>query len=79
MGGTHIEATRRASAIKDVRQSRGGRFAEVMIERIKELNLERGRIGLLPSPPTTCSASSSATCLLLPKANRSASMAIPGS
>jgi len=29
MGGTHIEATRRESAIKDVRQSRGGRFAEV--------------------------------------------------
>ena len=43
MGGTHIEATRRESAIKDVRQSRGGRFAEVMIERIKELGLERGK------------------------------------
>jgi len=51
MGGTHIEATRRESAIKDVRQSRGGRFAEVMIERIKELGLERGRIGLLEIDP----------------------------
>jgi len=49
MGGTHIEATRRESAIKDVRQSRGGRFAEVMIERIKELGLERGKIGIWKS------------------------------
>src|SRR5713226_2977958 len=51
MGGTHIEATRQASAIKDVRQSRGGRFAEVMIERIKELGFERGKIGLLEVDP----------------------------
>jgi Xaa-Pro dipeptidase len=51
MGGTHIEATRRESAIKDVRQSRGGRFAEVMIERIKELGLERGKIGILEIDP----------------------------
>ena len=51
MGGTHIEATRRVSAIKDVRQSRGGRFAEVIIERIKELGLERGKIGLLEIDP----------------------------
>jgi Xaa-Pro dipeptidase len=49
MGGTHIEATRRATAaaISDVRGSRNGRYAEVMVERIKELGLERGRIGLL--------------------------------
>jgi Xaa-Pro aminopeptidase len=49
MGGTHIEATRRATAaaISDVRSSRNGRYAEVMVERIKELGLERGRIGLL--------------------------------
>jgi Xaa-Pro dipeptidase len=51
MGGTHIEATRRESAIKDVRQSRGGRFAEVMIERIKELGLEHGKIGILEVDP----------------------------
>src|SRR5688500_20174814 len=43
MGGTHIEATRRESAIKDVRQSRGGRFAEVMVERIQELGLIEAR------------------------------------
>jgi Xaa-Pro aminopeptidase len=49
MGGTHIEATRRATAvaISDVRGSRNGRYAEVMVERIKELGLQRGRIGLL--------------------------------
>jgi Xaa-Pro dipeptidase len=53
MGGTHLEAVRRevAGSISDVRHSRGGRFAEVMIERIKELGLERGRIGLLEIDP----------------------------
>ena len=50
MGGTHIEATRRESAIKDVRQSRGG-FAEVMVERIQELGLDRGKIGILEVDP----------------------------
>lgn len=49
MGGTHIEATRRltAAAISDVRSGRNGRYAEVMVERIRELGQERGRIGLL--------------------------------
>jgi Xaa-Pro aminopeptidase len=49
MGGTHIEAVRRvvAGAVADVRSSRGGQFAEVMAERIRELGLETGRIGLL--------------------------------
>ncbi|HEX8967776.1 MAG TPA: Xaa-Pro peptidase family protein [Chloroflexota bacterium] len=53
MGGTHAEAVRRetAGAIDDVRHSRGGRFAEVMVERIRELGLERGRIGLLEVDP----------------------------
>jgi Xaa-Pro aminopeptidase len=51
MGGTHIEATRQASAINDVRPSRLGRFGEVMVERIKELGLDRGRIGLLEVDP----------------------------
>ncbi len=51
MGGTHIEAVRRESAIADVRQSRGGRFAEVMVERLRELGLERGRIGLAEVDP----------------------------
>jgi Xaa-Pro aminopeptidase len=53
MGGTHAEAARRevAGAVSDVRQSRGGRYAEVIAERIKELGLERGRIGLLEVDP----------------------------
>jgi Xaa-Pro dipeptidase len=53
MGGTHAEAVRRetAVAIKDLRHSRGGKFAEVMVERIRELGLEHGRIGLLEVDP----------------------------
>ncbi len=51
MGGTHCEATRRAVAVTDVRPSRNGRFAEVMVERLKELGLERGRIGITECDP----------------------------
>jgi Xaa-Pro aminopeptidase len=53
MGGTHLEAVRRevGGALSDVRHSRGGRFGEVMVERIRELGLERGRIGLLEVDP----------------------------
>ena len=53
MGGTHCEAVRRqvAPALADVRQSRGGRYAEVMVERIKELGIARPRIGLLEIDP----------------------------
>ncbi len=53
MGGTHIEAIRRATsnALSDVRSSRGGKYAEVMVERLKELGLEDGRIGLLEIDP----------------------------
>jgi Xaa-Pro aminopeptidase len=38
-------------AVKDVRHSRNGRYAEVMVERLRELNLERGRIGLMEIDP----------------------------
>src|SRR6266700_4505892 len=53
MGGTHAEAVRRnvEVAIRDVRSSRGGKYAEVMADRIVELGLERGRIGLLEIDP----------------------------
>jgi Xaa-Pro aminopeptidase len=53
MGGTHAEAVRRQVevALKDVRHSRNGRYAEVMVERLKELKLERGRIGLMEIDP----------------------------
>lgn len=53
MGGTHAEAVRQetAAALSDVRGSRGGQYAEVMADRIVELGLERGRIGLLEIDP----------------------------
>src|SRR6266481_274936 len=53
MGGTHCEAVRRqvAPALSDVRQSRGGRYAEVMGVRLKEIGLMRGRIGLVEIDP----------------------------
>ena len=49
MGGTHAEAVRKQVkvAIQDVRHSRNGRYADVMVERIRELKLEGGRIGLM--------------------------------
>src|SRR5438874_1321583 len=39
MGGTHAEAVRRCVevAVKDVRHSRNGRYADIMVERIREL------------------------------------------
>jgi Xaa-Pro aminopeptidase len=53
MGGTHAEAVRRqvAVAVKDVRHSRNGNYAQVMVERLRELRLERGRIGLMEIDP----------------------------
>src|SRR3984885_10069034 len=53
MGGTHAEAVRRqvAPALSDVRQSRGGRYAEVMVERLKELGIAKPRIGLVEIDP----------------------------
>ncbi|MFQ5855509.1 MAG: M24 family metallopeptidase [Anaerolineae bacterium] len=51
MGGSHIEAVRRAVVVDDVRPSRGGRFAGVLVERIEELGLEKGRIGITDCDP----------------------------
>ena len=53
MGGTHAEAVRRqvAVAVQDVRHSRNGQYAQVMVERLRELKLERGRIGLMEIDP----------------------------
>ena len=53
MGGTHAEAVRRQVevVVKDVRHSRSGRYADIMVERIRELKLERGRIGLMEIDP----------------------------
>ena len=38
-------------ALKDVRHSRNGRYADVMVERLRELKLERSRIGLMEIDP----------------------------
>src|SRR5215470_7255406 len=53
MGGTHGEAVRRetAAALADVRGSRGGQYAAVIADRIVELGLARGRVGLLEIDP----------------------------
>jgi Xaa-Pro aminopeptidase len=51
MGGSHIEAVRRAVTISDVRSSRSGRFAQVLVERIKALGLANGTIGLTICDP----------------------------
>ncbi len=51
MGGTHIEAVRRSVSIADVRSSRMGKFGEVIAERIVELGLEKGRIGITDCDP----------------------------
>ena len=53
MGGTHCEAVRRevSAAIRDVRNSRGGHYAEVIAERLVELGLQRGRVGLMEVDP----------------------------
>src|SRR5262249_35043247 len=49
MGGTRAEAVRRqvAAAVMHVRHSRNGRYADIMVERLRELKLERARIGLM--------------------------------
>jgi Xaa-Pro aminopeptidase len=53
MGGTHAEAVRRqvSVVVQDVRHSRNGRYADIMVERLRELKLERGRIGLMEIDP----------------------------
>jgi Xaa-Pro aminopeptidase len=53
MGGTHAEAVRRQVevAVKDVRHSRNGRYADIMVERLRELKLEHSRIGLMEIDP----------------------------
>ncbi len=46
-GGATAEAIRQAAVVSDVRPSRGGRFGDVIAERLIELGLEAGRIGIL--------------------------------
>jgi Xaa-Pro aminopeptidase len=51
MGGTHLEATRRAVAVRDVRPAGRGQFAEVLASVIREHGLEEGRIGITVADP----------------------------
>lgn len=51
MGGTHIEATRRAVAVKDVRPAGGGKFTEVLAAAIGERGNAEGRIGIAVIDP----------------------------
>jgi len=46
MGGTHLEATRRAVAVSDVRPAGRGQFADVLATRILEEGLDHSRIGI---------------------------------
>jgi Xaa-Pro dipeptidase len=47
MGGSHAEAFRVAASVADLRPPPDGLFAAGFVERIKELGLEKGRIGLM--------------------------------
>ncbi len=51
MGGTHIEATRRAVAVKDVRPAGNGRFTEVLAAAVRERGGAEGRIGITVIDP----------------------------
>jgi Xaa-Pro aminopeptidase len=44
--GCHIEAARKMVSIKDVRGSRGGQYAQVMVEKLTEVGAHEGRIGI---------------------------------
>lgn len=45
-GGAHREAIRRVSSIAEVRHSRGGRSAQVIVDLLAERGLDGGRVGL---------------------------------
>jgi Xaa-Pro aminopeptidase len=47
MGGAHTELARKWVSVPNVQPASRGRFAETMVEWIKSLGLERGRIGVL--------------------------------
>jgi Xaa-Pro aminopeptidase len=44
--GSHIEAARRMVSVRDVRSSEGGQYAKAIADRLKEIGVERGRIGI---------------------------------
>lgn len=50
--GAHREALRCLTPLKDVRESRGGHYAQVMVELVREWGLAEGRIGLSEVDPS---------------------------
>jgi Xaa-Pro aminopeptidase len=50
--GCHIEAARQMVGIDDVRGSQGGQFGKALADRLTELNLEAGRIGITAADRT---------------------------
>ena len=50
--GAHIEAARKMVSVSDVRGSQHGHFGYVMSDRLKELGLEGGRIGITAADRT---------------------------
>jgi Xaa-Pro aminopeptidase len=44
--GCHIEAARQMVSVRDVRGSQGGQFGNVLADRLEELGLQTGRIGI---------------------------------
>lgn len=51
MGGTHIEATRRAVAVRDVRPASAGQFGDVLASVAREHGHAAGRIGITVIDP----------------------------
>jgi Xaa-Pro aminopeptidase len=47
MGGSHVEAVRQAVSISDVRPGPGNKFGEIIAAHLKEIGLEKKRIGLM--------------------------------
>ncbi len=50
--GCHIEAARKSVSISDVRGARGGHFGQVLADRLEELGLQEGRIGVTAADRT---------------------------
>lgn len=50
--GCHIEAARKSVCLRDVRGSRGGHFGQVIADRLMELGLQNGRIGVTAADRT---------------------------
>lgn len=50
--GCHIEAARRMVSVRDVRSGQHGKYGKAVAERLIELNLQKGRIGIIAADRT---------------------------